>query len=591
MNGPMKNSSDRNCPGSQRSRLQQREIPVSRLLLAGALVTFVTLGLTPSTSYAEVSLAMQDRLDDKPVTINGRLYKFTVIRDAWNRFQWYVVPDRPRLAERIDAKGQRVPELAMFLIQSEDSKKSGLIYEEALLQFAVSLAVPAEANEPLRKAIAEHEQCEASQITLSGLPLSSAEANIYVPATGEFLASATQGAGVGPIFNSQEQAFLLHLTKKGADTLATALQKGNGINISYVLKYEGLTPKAGFKVKVHWDQVYRHFSRQDRAKARASLFGLVTLGGDYDRQQLMNDLENNRCLEVEVIENKGFKKEDAWKFLEPILARINKELEVQLAPPPTEQAARAADPESGGAALPGVFTGFMGGGAGYSVAIKEASSKRQGTETISFAARMHIERTTVAGGFASLKGYPDSVRNDAIIVVPPGPWKSSYFLLPNVGTDIGIKSANLTLVLMRGTERLSTRTAHWEIVRDKEQAKGQWSDKNGPTSVVAFPLLALGAIDAKDLKFLLRLALDTGEDEVILERESRRVTLACRCRTSVRGSSTWSRSTLVPSSSSNWKKKRHRRSIGQRWNRSRSSSRPVTASSEPRSVRTTITAS
>ena len=116
-----------------------------RSLLASGLALVAVLAFaTISPALAQVSLAMEDRIDDISVKIGGQVQKFTVIRDAWNSRQWYVVPDRPRLAERVDSAGNRAPELIMLLIQSEDESKR-TITEEALLQFAVSLAIPSAA--------------------------------------------------------------------------------------------------------------------------------------------------------------------------------------------------------------------------------------------------------------------------------------------------------------------------------------------------------------------------------------------------------------------------------------------------------------
>ena len=480
------------------------------------LVAVVAFGFAAQNSKGEVSLALEDRIDDIPVKVDSQMLKFTVIRDAWNPKQWYVVPDRPRLATRLDSKQRRVPELSMLLIQSEDNAKQ-TITEEALLQFAVTLAVPAEATDTLKDAIATQykgEKLDRSQILLSGLPLLSSEATVVVPKTeGDFLVGTAFGDGVGPTFATQEQVFLLRLTRKGADALKAALSQGNGIAIQYSMKYDGLTPKVGFKVKVNWSQLQTHYSRNDRARARASWFGLVRAGADYDRQEVLNDLVNDKCLEVEVVEGSGFKREDANKYLDPILARINKEFEVQLAPPEKIDPAKADAPEA---------SGFFFGG-GYSVAIKNVTTKKSGTETISFSTRQYVERKTYAGGFVSLKPFDEDIREAAVIVVPPGPWQSSYFLLPTVGTNLGIQRADITVKLNRGKENLSTRSAKWEVT----DGKGQWTEpkeaKAGPRSMIQFPLLNLGVKNKNDLKntrYNVKLTLLTASnDEVTIDKE------------------------------------------------------------------------
>jgi hypothetical protein len=320
------------------------------------------------------------------------------------------------------------------------------------------------------------------------------------------------GTGVAGTFASSEQIFTLHLTKKGADALATQLTDGNGIGVQYTLKYLGQTPKAGFKVKVNYTQLAHHLSTNEKWKARSGLwFDFFSATATHDRQEVLNELEGSKCLEVEIIEGSNLKKEDIFKQLDPILARIQKELEFTFAPPPPVPAAQVADPEAFGRGL----------GVGYSRVVKDVTTKKRGEEVISFAARSLVEKTHIVGGFASLRPFPKAVRDECVILVKPGPWASSYFLLPAIGADLGVRSATVTVALMKGDEELVTDTATWEPAN----GVGHWTNTRGRAiRHLVFGLIASGLRGKADLKdknvhYAVSLTLTTADQDATVRRK------------------------------------------------------------------------
>src|ERR1043165_4978880 len=69
--------------------------------------------------YAQASLLTEDIIDDIKVKPGGdekKAYTVTVVRDAFQREQWYYVPNAPRLVERI-INGKRYPEFALVKYQ------------------------------------------------------------------------------------------------------------------------------------------------------------------------------------------------------------------------------------------------------------------------------------------------------------------------------------------------------------------------------------------------------------------------------------------------------------------------------------------
>ena len=113
---------------------------------------------------------------------------------------------------------------------------------------------------------------------------------------------------------------------------------------------------------------------------------------------------------------------------------------------------------------------------------------KKGKEKVTFRSRHLQERKTIAAGFVGIGWYPEDMRRRLVTVVPPGPWKSAFFILPNVGDaqEIGIGQVDLELRLRKGNDTHSTQVAVWK------PADG-WTGIGGaaPRTLVAFGLMDL----------------------------------------------------------------------------------------------------
>jgi hypothetical protein len=101
---------------------------------------------------------------------------------------------------------------------------------------------------------------------------------------------------------------------------------------------------------------------------------------------------------------------------------------------------------------------------------------------VTFRSRHLQERKTIAAGFVGIGSYPEEIRRRLVTVVPPGPWKSAFFLLPNVGDaqEIGISQVDLELRLRKGNDTHSTQVAVWK------PANGWTGIGRGAALLVAF---------------------------------------------------------------------------------------------------------
>jgi hypothetical protein len=323
----------------------------------------------PSSIRAQVSLASEDKIDEVPITIDAATcgaaraidhrcrVTYTVIRDARRPTQWYYVPSQPRLTERA-TDGAYTPEFSLTKIQSRDPANPGNIINGGFLQFAVALAVPGDEVMQLKQAIVERNQfaqdkgLSPADITLASLPIKSATVSVYGPTSvdgkAKLLVGNVEGVGIAPTFATQKMAFSVELSALGADVYEALANSTTGIPVQVTLTYGGLTPKAGFKVNVDYEQVYKHYSRAEEIRAEASYFGLF--GASYRRSssQFVNDLTNSGALTVELNPGEAFGEEQIAKYLQPVLKRINDQMLDFLRPPAEIEPARAAAPGGGG---------------------------------------------------------------------------------------------------------------------------------------------------------------------------------------------------------------------------------------------------
>jgi hypothetical protein len=391
--------------------------------------------------------------------------------------------------------------------QFADPKKAGALLEGGLLQFSATLAVQGDNAEKvltaLRTGIAERrksakppENLDPKGIRLSALPIKSAEVHLYTP-NGEFLSGSPRGDGIAPTFATQKMVFSIPLSKVGT-TVYDELVKGNtGVPVVVTFKYHGLTPPAGFKVKVNFKRAYEHYSRDQKFAARASWFGIWGGSVDISSKEIIESLKDSKAIEVEVIEGEGFKAADAEKYLQPILKRINDEILEASKPPEKINPAEAPKPSAGG-----WFS------AGYSSATVRANYNIEKVETINFSVRQNVERATIASGFIGISRYPEALQKKLITFVGPGPFKSAFFVLPEVGdaAELGISQVDLSISLenkgVLGDPQLRTWSpkAGW-MFQDRETSK-----------LIAFPLANVARTDPmlRDLKFNVKTIVRMG---------------------------------------------------------------------------------
>jgi len=376
----------------KRIRVLAGEIKRPTRFLRIVLSTVAWLGTVSTDAFAQASLAAEDIAEDVKATLDGVPETFTVVRDALQRNQWYYIPNAPRLYERA-FQGKREPEFSLVRYQFPDPDNAAKLLEGGILQFAATLSVPPEALEELKKAVADKfPGTKSEEIRLSGLPLKSAKVSLLTPQKGALLSSQPQGGGVGPANASQKMVFMLELTSNGADVYEKLTRGNTGVPVHIEFVYLGLTPKAGFRVNVDWDQTYSHYSRDEKFRARASYWGLAGANARADITSIRDELTRAKAIKVEAIEGEGFDMSKIDAYLQPLLKRINDELIEDMKPPSEVDPAKADDPGTAG----------YFGGVGYAVAMKSVTKVKHGNEVIDYRFQKIVERANIADGFLGI---------------------------------------------------------------------------------------------------------------------------------------------------------------------------------------------
>ncbi len=454
--------------------------------------------LCPRLAFAQASLASEDMIDEVIVRIADVDYRFTVIRDALQKDQWYYAPDQPRLSERQMSNGKREPEFTLVRYQFRDPANPEALAEGGFMQFAITLGLPPEAQPQMKAAIAAHAKVAPESIRLAALPFKDATVHLYIPKSGMLVASEPVGPGIAPTFATQKMTFSIPLSKIGSDVYDTIANGTTGLAAGIEFTYTGLTPPTGFTVEVDWDQAYTFFSKDEKLRAEIGVMGFFGGKANVDRNKLVETLQQNKVLTIHEIEPG----ESGQQALQLILARINQELLAASTPPASVGEAQASDPKMPENILKRL-TSKIFGSVGYSVAIKDRKITKKGKETVRFISRKLQDRKTLASGFVGIGAYPEDVRQRLVTIVPPGPWKSAFFMLPNVGDaqEIGVSQVDMEIRLRKGDQTHATQVAVWKPATGWRGVGGGTS--GDPRSLVAFGLMDLYAKDPSlaDVKF------------------------------------------------------------------------------------------
>jgi len=431
---------------------------------------------------AQASLADGDT-SDFTITVDGHTEHVTCIQDAVKTGQWYYVPSKIRLDTMMDATTRKdVPVFSLVKYQAKDPEDPQKLLEGGILQCAVNLALPAGALDQLKKQIGEQTGKKPTEVLLSPLAMVDAKLTVWGPG-GEKLGEAPQAPDIAPAFANQSIPVQINLNKLGADFSDAIVKAGGGIPINITFSFNGLTPKAGFKVTLDYDQTFKHLSTDSKVRVKWSHW-FCSGSSKVDISTVRESLVTNKCLTIESISGEHFTDEQIDKYMLPIIEKLQQEM-FNMQEPEKVEPAKAAEPEAGR----GIIS------VGVSFALKSVEKVKKGKTVISMNRQQIMKRQTAVGGLITLANWPKDVQDKCIITMPAGNWASAWYSLPDVGdaSSIGITEVSVQVKVLdpngKAVAKCPSQMAKW-TAKD-----GTWKDaKNIERYTLMFPMA--GVLDA-----------------------------------------------------------------------------------------------
>lgn len=485
-------------------------------------ILLLCLHYTPAL-LAQASLASEDIIDDVSVkSSSGEQLTYTLVRDAIQKDQWYYFPTQARLYEIKSAGGATEPEFTLLKYQYNNPQKPGELLEGGIIQFAIVLSPDNTSLSQLKSTLLV--KTGNPRVRLGALPMKEASVKLVTP-KGEFLAEGSETAGIAPLLATQKMVFSLTLSKIGTDIYDALVNSNTGMGVVVNFTYTGLTPPAGFKITVDWDESYKFFSKNEVTRAKVGgMYSWFCGSAEYkkEKQQIVKELKESKCIKVEAITGENFNDSMLYKYIDPILQKItaelfntsdfNNRLDSMLV-------AASLSPDTAGPRRKqdGSLLNFLNVSVGKSVAIKDIRMVKKGRQEFNFNIKQLVERKSLAGGFVGLGRYPKAVKDKLAILIAGGKWESAYFILPPItdDDDIGIKKIGLEIKLTNKGRYYSGQVFNWT------KTEG-WTDRNGTKrTVAAFPLIELAKEDPemKGKAFELKMSINSGNDEFTVIQE------------------------------------------------------------------------
>lgn len=447
------------------------------------LAVWITVLFASPAVWAQASLADGDTTDFT-ITVDGHKEHVTCIQDAIKPNQWFYVPSKIRLDTMMDATTRKdVPVFTLVKYQAKDPEDPEKLHEGGVIQCAVNLALPAGGLDQLKEELAKHAGKKPAEILLSPLSMVDANLTVYGPG-GEKMGEAPQAPDIAPAFANQSIPIQINLNKLGADFSDALVKAGGGIPLNIVFSFNGLTPKAGFKVTMDYDQTFKHLSTD--SKARVSWNSWFCSGSaKADVSTVRENLVTNKCLTIESISGEHFTDEQIDKYMLPIIEKLQQEM-FEMQEPEKIDPAKAAEPDSGGRGIVKV---------GLSFALKSVEKVKKGKTVISMNRQQIMKRQTAVGGVVTLANWPKDVQDKCIVTMPAGNWASAWYNLPDVGDagNIGITEVAITVKVLdpagKPVSKCPAQMAKW-TAKD-----GCWKDaKKNERFSLLFPMA--GVLDA-----------------------------------------------------------------------------------------------
>jgi hypothetical protein len=317
------------------------------------------------------------------LTISDTTVSF--LRDYEDRYQFYYLPIRPRLAKQKDERFGEIP-VFTFIKYNFDPDKAGLM-QGGIIQLSVMVGLAPNEEVEAKKKIAKQENLPQNRVRIGMVNVTKASIEVIgvkgqiTKGKGREFTASILGEGPSIRHPSAQAPFVLEVSPEGSAIYEEMMTGGGALGFNYTYTYEAFTPQIHVEIKADGSAIYDHYSKSDHAKA--SLGGwLFSAEAEGQWQSVKDDLEEKTGLEIDWHDTRPDENDKAGKKIielveTTLLKKIMEEI-FEIEPPKMDE--KPVEAKASGK------TGWFGG---FSYATKRKSVTRSKSKKIHFEYRAY----------------------------------------------------------------------------------------------------------------------------------------------------------------------------------------------------------
>jgi hypothetical protein len=442
-----------------------------------------------NNTLSQVSLASENIAQGIVVSSPfGESVSYTLMRDHYDKDQWYYEPVKIRLAETLIPGNKPEPKISFVSYSYLDKKRNKIKNAGVILATFTFAAYPSE-EEQLRNKIIERTGNPNARVACMRYKKSTysiAPMNVeFFEENYEF--SQNQGA-----ISGGEMAVVIPVTEIGSSVLSKS-----GFALQSTLVFNGLTPPCGVNVNGSWDNVFSYQQTQKNVGGALKLFG-IKLGGTYDKGTIREAIAKDMNIKIDVTDCEGgngieenifeqiVKNIQKAVFTDSEIGQANKIKELQ-------EILDKKDPDMSKEVVEKIKSAIRDQETSLraSYSRRDLTQKNKGKISFSYSKNIAIERTTSISGLLSLKPYAfnaSEMKKYEIKVNLDEGYPEAIFGLPKFFSEAaGVQELIISITSpITGTTRTATYTPQ----------DGWHNNESGEKiSALLFPLLSNYSID------------------------------------------------------------------------------------------------
>jgi len=325
-----------------------------------------------------------------------------------DRYKFYYLPIRPRLAMRKDERFGEIP-VFTFIKYNFDPEKAGLM-QGGIIQLAVMIGLAPNEEKEAKKKIAKQKNLPEDRVSIGMVNVTEARIEVLgvkgqiTKGKGREFTASILGEGPSIRHPSAQAPFVLEVSPEGSAIYEEMLTGGAGLGFNYTYTYEAFTPKVHVEINADGGAIYTHYSKSQQAKMDLGDWWF-SYKAEGNWQKVREDLVENTNFVIDWHATRPNEDDPAGKKIIELVetTMVNKVLTgiFDIKPPKMDE-----KPVSD-AKAPETQTGWFGG---FSYGINEKSVSRSRSKKIHFEYRSHNKISipmNKTGSFVSIRPKSD----------------------------------------------------------------------------------------------------------------------------------------------------------------------------------------